>query len=146
MATKKFKIAFTGDRDIDRKLRDIASEQGPRSINKEIRGATRDAIKQIVQPQVISQVPYETGFLESQFTVKSIGRSRSKIGTAIGFKDDMFRGDTFYAGFHEYGFHAPDGSIVPGDSFLRRPLYDSEGRIRRFVIGRIRSWIGSLKR
>jgi hypothetical protein len=145
MANKKFKIAMTGDRALDAKLKSIAADQGSRSINKEMRGATREAVKDIVKPLVLSQVPLDTGFLESQFTVKSIARSRSKLGSAIGFRDDLFRGDTFYAGFHEYGFHTRDGGVVYGDSFLRRPLYDSEGKIRSHVINRLKRWVGRLK-
>lgn len=145
MASKKFKIAMTGDRALDAKLKAIAAEEGSRSINKEMRGATREAARDIVRPLVLSQVPFETGFLESQLTVKSIKRSRSKLGSSVGFREDLFRGDTFYAGFHEYGYHTRDGGVVYGDSFLRRPLYDSEGKIRSHVVNRVKRWAGRLK-
>src|SRR6056297_489378 len=131
MARGSFKIAVTGDKEIDRRLRAIAADSGAKSINKEMRSATRDAIKTIVRPKVLAQVPFDTGLLQSELTVKAIKRSRSKMGSAVGFKDDLFRGDTFYGGFHEYGYHTRGGGVVPGDSFLRRPLYDSEGLIRK---------------
>lgn len=141
--TKSFKIAMTGDDALDRQLRAIAAEDGPKSINKEMRRATRDAMKQIVLPKVKSGVPFETGQLESEITVKAIKRSRSKLGTAVGFKNDLFKGDTFYAGFLEFGFQHHRGVDVPGDSFLRRPLYQSEGRVKSFIRKRMVAWINA---
>lgn len=141
MSQRNFKIAMTGDRALDRKLKAIAADDGPKSINKEMRASTREAIKTIVMPQVRASVPHETGFLESQLTVKAIARSRSKLGTALGFKNDLFKGDTFYAGFLEYGFVHWSGTLVFGDSFLRHPLYRNETSIRSYVIGRLRRWV-----
>jgi hypothetical protein len=127
--SQSFKIAITGSKELDRQLQAIAAVDGPNSVNAAMRKSTREAVKEIVLPEVRSQVPVETGFLESELKVKAIKRSRSKMGTAIGFTDDLFQGETFYAGFHEYGFHAPGGTMVYGDSFLRRPLYKNKSRV-----------------
>lgn len=141
MAKKSYKIAVTGDKELDRKLKAIADQDGPRSVNAEMRKSTREAIKTLVMPEVKANVPYETGLLESQLTVKAIARSRTKMGSAVGFRDDLFKGETFYAGFLEYGFNHRNGISVPGDSFLRAPLYRNEQRVRRHIINRLKDWV-----
>ncbi len=146
MSRISYKLALTGDKELDRKLKAIAEGEGPKSINKEMRKTTRDAIKSLVLPQVRSEVPELTGFLLSNVTVKAIKRSRSKLGTAVGFRHDLFSGDTFYAGFLEYGFTHWSGTVVYGDSFLRRPLYQSEGKVKNFVRGRMRRWVKARNR
>lgn len=138
---KSFKIALTGVKDLDKQLKAIAESEGPKSINKEMRSSTRQAVREIVLPRVRANVPFETGFLRSHITVKSIKRSRKKMGSAVGFKNDLFKGDTFYAGFLEYGFMHWSGTPVMGDSFLRRPLYQNESRVRSHIIGRLRRWV-----
>lgn len=143
---KSFKIAMTGVKDLDKQLKAIAESEGPKSVNKEMRSATREAVRDIVAPQVRSQVPFDTGFLQSHLTVKSIRRSRVKMGSAVGFKNDLFKGDTFYAGFLEYGFMHRGGTPVMGDSFLRRPLYQNESRVRSYIVGRLRRWVAARNR
>lgn len=139
--SRSFKMAMTGDKALDRTLKAIASSDGPRSVNAAVRKATREAAKEIVLPQVRANVPIESGFLENQLVVKSIKRSRSKVGAAVGFRDDLFQGETFYAGFQEFGFMLPGGGYVPGDSFLRRPLYENESTVRQRVVSRVSSWV-----
>jgi hypothetical protein len=152
---KKFKIAMTGVNELDRELKAIAESEGPKSINKEMRSATREAIKQIVMPRVKSQAPIETGFLVSQLTVRSVRRSRVKLGSMVSFrsagfekgkKQSTFFGSAFYAAFLEFGFVHRSGTPVMGDSFLRRPLYESESRVRSHIIGRIRRWVAARNR
>ncbi|MEM8668728.1 MAG: hypothetical protein AAGG48_14505 [Planctomycetota bacterium] len=146
MTAKSFKIAMTGDKALDAALRDIASENGAGSVNKEMRSTTRQAIREIVLPEVRSEVPAESGLLESELTVKAIARSRQKMGTAVGFRDDLFQGDTFYGGFLEFGFVHRAGTLVFGESFLRGPLYRNESKIRSFVMRRLRAWVKSRRR
>lgn len=140
---RSFKIAMTGVERLDKKLKRISEGGGAGSVNKAMRTATRSAVKDIVLPKVRSQIPVDTGFLESQLTVKSIERSKTKMGHKVGFKDLLFQGETFYGGFHEFGYVLPGGTAVPGDSFLRPPLYDSEAQVRRAIIAGIRAWIKS---
>lgn len=140
-----YKIAKTGFKELDAELKAIADEDGPKSINKEMRTATRQAIRRIVLPRVRALVPYDTGFLHDELTVKSIRRSRVKMGTALGFKNDLFKGDTFYAGFHEFGWQIARGGmvvgVVPGDSFLRVPLYQNETKVKNYIAGRLRLYV-----
>lgn len=137
----KFSIAITGIDEIDNELRKIAAESGAKSVNTEMRKVTREAMKTIVHPKVISRIPEDTGFLKSQVKVRAIPRSRSKLGYRVGFRDPLFTGDTFYGGFLEYGFIHRSGTLVYGDSFLRGPLYESEHQIRAYVIGRMKRWV-----
>lgn len=143
---KSFKVALAGVKELDKELKAIAESEGPKSVNKEMRSATREAVRNLVLPQVRANIPFETGFLESQITVKSIKRSRVKMGSAVGFKNDLFKGDTFYAGFLEYGFMHRSGTPVMGDSFLRRPLYQNESRVRAHIVGRLRRWLAARNR
>ena len=139
--SKSFKIAMTGFKELDAELKAIAAESGAKSINKEMRRTTRDAMKQIVYPRVMSLAPFGSGYLRSQIRVRAIKRSRSKMGHRVGFNDPLFQGDTFYAGFLEYGFRHRSGTLIMGDSFLRRPLYESEAQVRSFAVRRLRKWI-----
>lgn len=139
--SKSYRITMTGDRKLDRKLRAIAESEGSKSINAQMRKSTRYAIRHIVMPVIMARVPFETGLLERSLTVKAIKRSRSKLGSAAGFRDDLFKGDTFYAGFLEYGWMNRGGTAVPGDSFLRGPLYENESKIKASVTSDMRSWV-----
>ena len=57
---KAIKLALTGVEELDKKLRELAAETGGKSINGEMRKATREAIRQIVLPEVLALIPWET--------------------------------------------------------------------------------------
>lgn len=141
------KMVVLGIPELDRELQAIAAEDGPKSINGSMRKATREAVKDIVRPEVLARVPSDSGFLESQIVVRAIKRSRGKIGYFVGFPDPLFEGDTFYGGFIEFGFtHDKSGVFVEADSFLRAALYPNASRVIAQVRDRLRSFIAARNR
>jgi hypothetical protein len=139
-------IATTGLEALDRELLAIAAEDGAKSINGTMRKACREAVKQIVLPEVLAWIPSDSGFLESQIVVRAIKRSRGKIGFFVGFTEPLFQGDTFYGGFIEFGFTGRGGVQVEADSFLRRALYGNAERVIDHVRQRMKAYIAERNR
>lgn len=133
-------LVVTGVEQLDRQLRAITAEDGPKSINKAFRQASRKAVKEIVKPAVLELIPWETGFLESQLVVRAIPRSRSRVGYYVGFPDPLFQGDTFYGGFIEFGFDSRVGVRVEADSYLRRALYPNTDQVMQQVLQEMKVW------
>lgn len=140
------KLVVTGLEELDRELAAIAAEDGAKSINATMRKACREAVKDIVRPEVLSRIPVDTGLLESQVVVRAVKRSRGKIGFYVGFPDPLFQGDTFYGGFIEFGFTTKQGVVVEADSYLRSSLYPNSSRIISQVRDRLRSYIAERNR
>jgi len=72
---------------------------------KALRPAARVVAKMVLE-QAKSEVPEDTGLLLSELRIKAKPRSRRyphTVGMTVGFADDLFKGDTFYAGFMEFG-------------------------------------------
>lgn len=149
----KLKIAISGDVALDKTLREIAAEDGPRSINNAMRKALREAVKTIVFPAVVANLRRNnnTGLLMSQLRVRAGKRSRNKIRISVGFPDPLFQGDTYYAGFIEFGTKERTvkstgqhvGRVV-ADSFLRAALYPNTGKILALVRQRMAEFIATM--
>ncbi len=145
------KLEMQGAEALMKALDEIIAEDGPKSLNKAMRQATRAAVKEIVLPRVRELVPHDTGDLESQLTVRAIRRARGKLGHTVGLKNayvsgNSFQGDGFYGGFLEFGFKHRGGTQVPADSFLRRGLYESEQRVRAAVENELKSFVRQANR
>jgi HK97 gp10 family phage protein len=94
-------VTFTGIKEIDDKLKAMNSSMQKKPLRK----ATR-AVGKLVLEQMRAEVPENEGFLRSQLKLKAKKRSRKypeTVGITVGFPDDLFMGDTFYAGFLEFG-------------------------------------------
>lgn len=150
-----------GGEKMDRLLHEMTKAGQGSSIDKVMRKVTKLAAKNIVLPAAKALVPVDTSNLEDELKTKAIKRSRKKFGYWIGFDDPIFAGDTFYAGFIEFGFHVgkrdkhvrarkrkakraetrrrnarrpSDGrQFVEADSFLRRALYENEEEYRKLA-------------
>lgn len=139
-------VAITGDVELDAVLREIASEHGAKSINRVARAAIKAVVKEIVLPKAKELVPVDSGFLEDELKITAMRRKKNRIGFSVGFRDPLFRGDTFYAGFIEFGWEHRLGFTVKADSFLRRALYGEADRIFAEVRRRMRDWVIELNR
>ena len=135
------KIVVTGDKAIDRALREIVSEHNAKGINQAFRKVARKAVREVVLPKVREQIPTASGFLKSQLRVRAVARSRSRIGYWVGFPDKLYRGDTFYGGFLEFGFKHRSGSKVDAESYLRKPLYENQKAVRKVILEGMRRWV-----
>lgn len=154
MAEKFYKIVLTGDKALDRALQRIAGEQETsKHINAAMRKATRQAIKEIIKPDVMARVPEETGLLKSQVVVRALPRSRVRFGSGVtlksgdpqGMRNALFSGEAFYGGFLEFGFKTKGGGFYAPDMWLRLPLYNNTSRVRSFVKKKLREWIRKAK-
>lgn len=95
------RVSFTGIEEIDKKIRELNTSLQKKALRK----ATRRVAKFTLQ-LMKKEIPHNSGFLESQLKVKAKKRSRKypqTVGVTVGFPDDLFKGDTFYAGFLEFG-------------------------------------------
>jgi HK97 gp10 family phage protein len=57
----------------------------------------------IIQQAMIEQAPVDSGALRQSIKVRSLKRKKGRIGAMVTMRADSFKGDTFYAGFVEYG-------------------------------------------
>jgi hypothetical protein len=131
----------SGDAEIDEALGKLLEDSGTKGINAAMRKATRAAVKEIVLPEVKSLIPYQFGLLESRLVVRAVTRSRSKVGYFVGFPDPLFKGETFYGGFIEFGWNHRLGVKVEADSYLRRALYPNADKVIAKVHTYLRDWI-----
>jgi hypothetical protein len=164
------KITITGVKELDTELALIAeSDDGPKSVNNAMRRFLREAVRTIVLPKVKELVPVaqaghwrsgtgtterggtrewsEGGFLESQITVRARRRSRTSVGFWCGFPDELFKGETYYGAWIEFGTKdrktksGKSTGRVEADSYLRRALYPNATAIVDFVRRRTAEWI-----
>ncbi len=134
-------IHLEGAAALMRELDEIAAIDGRKSVNRAMASLAKEAAREIVLPDARAAVPTDSGFLESQIKVKAIKRSRSKVGSTIGYKDPLFTGDTFYGGFHEFKWRDRGGNVHEGDKYLRRALYTNTNRVRKKYSAGLRKWV-----
>jgi hypothetical protein len=96
-------VVITGDAETNAKLAKLA---GP-DQKKAIRKASREALRPVLA-QVKATAPRRTGALSRAATIRSMERSRSKLGSRVTVHGTGkgFSGKTFYGGFIEYGWKA----------------------------------------
>ncbi len=120
---------------------------GAKSINAALRKATRKAAKQIILPAVKAAIPVDSGELEDALQVRALKSKKGRVGATVGFPDPLFKGDTFYGGFLEFGWkNTKRGYGVPGDKFLRRSLYENEAAVEASVREDLAAWIAERNR
>ena len=136
----------TGIESLDADIKKLVSEHGNKGVNKAMREASKHIAKSIVLPRVKSNVAVKSGFIKRQFKAKALKRSRSKVGYTVGFTDDLFKGDTFYYGFLEFGTSPRSTNRrftgqIKEDAVLRTALYDNKGAARQKFLDNIGDWI-----
>lgn len=134
-------MTLEGVEHLEKILDGIVAEDGSKAMNKALRQATRKVCKEVLLPRVKDLIPSDSGDLENALVVRAVKRSRGKVGHFVGFRDPLFKGDTFYGGFVEFGHEDRGGGHVPADSFLRRPLYENESQIRAVIEQELRQWV-----
>ena len=94
-------LVLTGDKELDAMFAAM-----PELMQKKaLRPAARTVAKMVLE-QARAEVPEDTGLLRSELRIKAKKRTKRyphTIGMTVGFRDDLFRGDTFYAGMMEFG-------------------------------------------
>lgn len=119
--------------------------------------ALRPACRQVaamVLADARARVRVKSGFLQSQLIVKPKRRSRrypQTVGTTVGFKDDLFKGDTYYAGFLEFGTetrrqksrkYKSVGKIDAAKfEFLKVSLFANQERKEQVFLEHLQRWL-----
>lgn len=164
-------VFITGDKAVDRMLRDL-----PLKVQKKIsRSATRKAAREIVLPGAIERVGVNTGDLEASLMVRAIGKNiqmvkrttgkyagtmgkknlnADKFGHEVRTRDGFYAGDQFYGAFVEFGTKERKhkgtgkqvGRIDPAKNFayLRPAVYDNEARIRALYVSAMKQLLAEL--
>lgn len=109
---------------------------GKRLVNKIIKRETRPFSKKITDA-VKANAPLKTGFLKRNIktrVAKNENGSQFKvIGTATTTSKGFYKGDDFYAGFQEFGWHVgkrtrtksdADRKFIPGKEFFGKAAKD----------------------
>lgn len=94
-------LVLTGDKELDA----MFAAMNNTMQKKALRPATRTVSKMVLE-QARAEVPEDTGRLLSELQIKAKKRSKRyphTVGMTVGFRDDLFKGDTYYAGFMEFG-------------------------------------------
>lgn len=119
-AKSKASMQVLGIPEIDKQLKKL----GPQISKKIIRKGMRPAQK-IIRDQAKMYCPVDYGDLEDSIKVTAGKRTRKSINIHVSTSgsDNIFTGDTYYAGFVEWG--CPDRPEYPAQPFLR-PAFDSK--------------------
>lgn len=115
-------------------------------VKRDLRLATRDTAKEILLVEAKRLAPQgETRRVVKSLTVRVAKGNAEKrlprhiVGHSVTTRDKLFTGDTFYAGFLEFGTKERRTKVGesrgsgPEIKFLRNALYNNIGRITRSV-------------
>ncbi len=133
-------IILTGDKALDRNLAQLTGAAGRKVFNKAARAAAKPVAK-----QARANAPSRTGRLKKSIKVRSIARSRNKIGIRVttGNETGDFGGDGYYGAFLEYGYKRGKRSagVKAAQSLKRRGRLNqtSQWFLRRRVKAEIRA-------
>lgn len=119
-------VFITGDKKLDKKLQEL----GATLAKKYMRKATREVAKDVLK-DARSRVRVKTGKLRKSLKVRAMkrrGRMITEIGHVITTGEDLFKGDTFYGGFLEFGWAPLRGSK---DSFGQQKNARRRARYQR---------------
>jgi hypothetical protein len=133
---------------------ELARASGRWSLDAAMQEACDTFAGDVLLPEVRQEIPTGSGFLASQLAAFSVAREMPGGCAGVGFpKNEAFQGDTYYAGFLEFGWKAgkrPTSKAgrasdargeVPADKFLRRTLYANEPRFKRHVQQHLNQWV-----
>jgi HK97 gp10 family phage protein len=145
-------VHVTGIKELDK----VFADMNLGMQKKALRPATREVAKMVLA-QAKAEVPEDTGLLQSELRIRAKKRSRKypqTVGMTVGFRDDLFKGDTFYAGFMEFGTkerqHKKSGKRVgkideTRFAFLRPALWSYPEKKLAVFQARLKTWLFSQK-
>ena len=131
-------LVLTGDKELDA----MFAAMNNTMQKKALRPATRTVAKMVLE-QARAEVPEDTGLLRSELRIKAKKRTKRyphTIGMTVGFRDDMFRGDTFYAGMMEFGTTFRFTKSRGGTRNRSKPKYTGKIDDTRFAFLRPALW------
>lgn len=86
------------------KARKLLAGYTTKVVRPSLRKALRAGAK-IVTAAAKRTAPKKTGALVRAIKTRAMTRSRTRIGVMTAVKEGWFKGNQFYAGFHEFGWH-----------------------------------------
>lgn len=131
-------LMLTGDKALDKKLREL-----PTKLQKKaIRTATREAAKRVLE-EAKRLVPVDEGLLEKSLVVRAATRGardrrlgRGVFGHTVTTREGLFQGETFYGGFVEFGTKKWEG-----DAFLVPALFGTEREVRGVFVRALQKFV-----
>lgn len=154
--TRRESIIVTGVAEVDAILK-----QAPLTLQKQLLRRASRTIAQKVRKDAVSLVPQDTGLLARSLKVRAVAKGRGvtvrqqrgTVGASVRTIEGLFRGDTFYGGFLEYGTKARytksgafRGIIRRAFAFLRPALYRNENYAKREFAGAVKEAQRDLER
>ena len=93
-------VVVTGDKRLNRKLQRLKATDAKKAVRESARIALKDIAFAARQ-----NAPVDSGKLQRSIKVRSLKRSRSKVGARVttGTQTTDFSGETYYGAFLEYG-------------------------------------------
>ena len=123
MNLKKNKLTITGDKQIDRALKNIPDKVAKKAFRKSMRPAMK-----VIQKEAKDNAPVDSGDMKKSIKVKAAKRSRRFMGIDVVIGEEAFKGETWYGNLVEYGT-----SKMPAKPFMR-PAYDSKDQVKNKVL------------
>lgn len=131
-------VTLTGIAELDTMFREM-----PEKLQKKALRPAARAVAKMVLEQAKAEVPEDTGLLRSELRIKAKKRTRRyphTIGMTVGFADDLFKGDTFYAGMLEFGTTFRFTKSRGGTRNRSKPKYTGKIDDTRFAFLRPSLW------
>jgi hypothetical protein len=121
-------VILTGDKKLNRLLKDLAGKDGKAAVRK----AARPALKPVLNAAKQFS-PEDEGTLVRSLKIRALKRSRRHFGAQAQTKDGNFKGKTFYGGFQEWGWkQGKRGSAgrkeIQGFHFMLRAAIETRAR------------------
>ena len=115
---KEIKFAITGDKELNAALKALGSKLALK--------LERKALRQVAKPVLAdakANCPVDSGDLKRSLKLRSMRRSRVRIGLQVATSKGWFKGDTYYGGFvflgHKTGKRGSDNrKDVPANTAL----------------------------
>lgn len=132
-------FTLTGDKELDRKFRDL-----PLKVEKKVlREALRPATK-IILEGAKQAAPVGSGQLQKSLRVRAGKRTRKNVVTMqVVTGKEFFQGDTFYGAFEEFGHRIGSRSlgdqraVYPGTHFIEHAYKSKAEEAKNDAIQRI---------
>lgn len=138
-------FALTGIKKLDKNLALLDRKAQRATVQKGCRVAAK-----IVAERMRSFAPVRTGALKAAIRVRAMKRSRKGFGVNAIVGKGWFKGDTFYAGFMEWGAkkhrHFGRGkSPLKGVEYMTRAYDETKGQARDALVKSILEGIKSVR-
>jgi HK97 gp10 family phage protein len=100
MSVPMIRMSLFGDKQVMARLKGVIPRLRKKALTKAARVAMRPLLSSAKQ-----KAPKKSGALRKSLKMRTMKRSRVKVGVYIATSDKFFQGETFYGAFQEFGWH-----------------------------------------